>query len=554
MKQLIAIDKTNYNKNNNNDNDDNLKNVKTKHYTKMNELITKKLIDKSMEKNIKLTFTEKTFMDNPIQNSVHFCYDFGLPILLIGIFGKVLSTFVSKITFDQFEQNTGSLQIYQNHENITLSSWKGSPEIFNEFTEVISFLQDGQIYKNMGALVPKGILLEGQPGTGKTMLAKAIASQINATFLSVPASEFVELFVGKGALRVRQLFEIARQNRPAIIFIDEIDSIGKQRYSNSLGMNEERENTLNQLLTEMDGFNNNYGILVIGATNRKDVLDDALLRPGRFDRIIHVPLPDMSSRISILKSYLDKTIYNQNISISNLASMTNGFSGADLKNLVNEAIIHTVRRGKRIVHMTDINNALDKIVVGVIKQNDDRTFDVKKRVALHEIGHAFIASSFKEYFNLHKVSIQNTYNGAGGYTLFTENSSILNGGLYTKDFLIKHLMVILGGKACEELFYGTLYMSVGASEDLKNANEIAKNMVEKYGMGNKYFAYSKLDNNMVSDNTQYNLDKEIYSLIVQSYTHSLHILEKNKEKIDDISNKLIHDKYINGDEFYKYIL
>ena len=292
--------------------------------------------------------------------------------------------------------------------NISLSSWAGSPEIFEECFEVVSYLKNSTLYKNAGAEIPRGILLEGPPGTGKTLIAKAIASESDANFISISASEFVEIFVGVGAAKVRNLFEQARKNTPCIIFIDEIDAVGRQRGAGVNMGNDEREQTLNQLLAEMDGFAQNQDILVIAATNRKDVLDAALLRPGRFDRIINVPLPDRNSRKSILNVHLKNKQINETLNLDLLSEMSSGFSGAQLKNLVNEAAIYAARSGKTIISQENIEEALEKIVVGIIRKIDTRNDDVLQRVAIHEMGHGFLASLFDEYFQLKKITIQST--------------------------------------------------------------------------------------------------------------------------------------------------
>ena len=327
--------------------------------------------------------------------------------------------------------------------NISLTSWCGSPEVLEECKEVISYVENKEKFKIIGADMPKGILLEGPPGTGKTLLAKAIASETNSTFISISGSAFVEMFVGMGASRVRELFDTARENRPCIIFIDEIDAVGRQRGNGANFANDEREQTLNQILYEMDGFNNNNDILVIAATNRKDILDQALLRPGRFDRIVQIPLPDKQSREKILEFYLKNINLNNKPDISSISELTEGFSGAQLKNLVNEAAIISVRNNYSHLQERYIYDAYEKLLVGIIKKNTSTLIDTKKiRVSIHESGHALLVLNFKEYFNFQKASIQSTYNGAGGYTLFNEKTYIREGGLYTKDIL-KNLFIII---------------------------------------------------------------------------------------------------------------
>jgi len=370
--------------------------------------------------------------------------------------------------------------------NITLSSFAGSPEIFEECTEVVSYLKNETLYKMAGAEIPRGILLEGPPGTGKTLLAKSIASEANANFIAITASEFVEVFVGAGASKIRDLFDTARENKPCIIFIDEIDSVGRQRGGGGMtGANDEREQTLNQLLAEMDGFDDNNGILVIAATNRKDILDAALLRPGRFDRIITVALPDKTSRKDILKVHSANKKLAPDINLELVAEITAGFSGAQLKNLLNEAAIYAARRNEVVIQETDILNAADKLIVGLTRKIDTRSEDARRRVAVHEVGHAIICALFNDAYELKKVTIQSTYNGAGGYTLFNENNDIGESGLYTKNILKKRIIIAMGGKAAENIYYGDEHVSVGAVQDLKQANSIAQRMIGNYGMGNQ---------------------------------------------------------------------
>jgi cell division protease FtsH len=528
------------------------------HYTPLDKLLLPKLIDTAIENNVQPTF------DTPPTDTFLNAIDFGLHYIFpIFIITTVL--YYMKIANDRFSISSSSgssssspFEIY--HKNIltqlTLSSWSGSPEVFQECYEIISFLKNETLYKEMGVTFPRGILLEGSPGTGKTLLAKAIASEINATFIPISGSQFIELYVGVGALRVRELFKKARENRPAIIFIDEIDAIGKKRGAEiNSGGNDEREQTLNQLLTEMDGFMNNDGILIIGATNMKDALDTALTRPGRFDRIIHIPLPDLESRHNILSYYLKNKRIDTSITnavIKQIAGLTNGFSGAELKNLVNEALIYTIRRGSKLLLIEDIYSAIEKITVGIIKQNDTRTYDIQKRIALHELGHAFVLSLFQEYFALDKVSLQSTYSGAGGYTLFNEKIEISNGGLYTKDYFIKQIMVALGGKIAEDIFYGLDYSSVGASQDLIQANQLAKQMIEKFGMNHKFNIYSR-GNHDISETTKYELENQSLVLLKEIYTNTTNLLLENKWKLEKMSDILIEKRNIIGTDFYDYL-
>ena len=424
--------------------------------------------------------------------------------------------------------------------NITLASWAGSPEIFEECTEVVSYLKNNSVYKAAGAEIPKGILLEGPPGTGKTLLAKAIASEADAYFISISASEFVELYVGMGAAKVRSLFQQARENSPAIIFIDEIDTVGKKRGAGSMiGGNDEREQTLNQLLSEMDGFSPNEGILVLAATNRKDVLDSALLRPGRFDRIINIPLPNRDSRKAILEVYLKNKQVVDGVQVDMLAEMTSGFSGAEIKNLINEAAIFAARKGETVITQQDLEDAFEKGVVGLIQKKETRTKEALRRVAVHEMGHAFLANHYPEYFELKKISIQNTYNGAGGYTLFQDRPDIIENGLYTKDMLKKRLVVLMGGKAAEKLYYGTDFVSAGATQDLKQANEIAHRMIRLYGMGEVLETIYKEDTTNASEIMKEEIDVESSKLINEAFDEAYRILETHRKKMDKGVDRLI---------------
>jgi cell division protease FtsH len=448
--------------------------------------------------------------------------------------------------------------------NVTLNSWAGSPEVIEECKEIISYIENKEKYKEIGAEMPRGILLEGPPGTGKTLLAKAIASETNSSFTSVSGSEFVELFVGMGASRVRDLFESARKNRPSIIFIDEIDAVGRQRGAGINMANDEREQTLNQLLYEMDGFNNNQDIVVMAATNRKDVLDKALLRPGRFDRIIKVPLPDKESREKILEVYINKKKTEKKFDISAIAELTDGFSGAELKNLINEAAIMSARNNETVIKEKYIFDSFEKSIVGLIKKNSDKSTNqiTKLRVSIHEAGHALLALKFNEYFKFQKVSIQSTYNGAGGYTIFSENPEIKEGGLYTKDILKKRLIITMGGKAAESIYYSNEHVSMGAIQDLKTANSLAKRMVGNFGMGNELEVFYNEDvgdesnpflgrtlgtGDKYSSYTRFIMDKESLNLVKEAFQEAKIILLNNYDKLIDLSNLLqektvIYDK------------
>ena len=448
--------------------------------------------------------------------------------------------------------------------NVSLSDWAGSPEVFEECTEIVSYIKNSTVYKNAGADIPKGILLEGPPGTGKTLIAKAIAKETNATFLSASASEFVELFVGMGAAKIRDLFSQARQsveeeNTPAIIFIDEIDAVGRQRgSSNIMGGNDEREQTLNQLLSEMDGFLPNTNIIVIAATNRKDILDSALLRPGRFDRIVYVPLPDRKSREDILRLYMKSKNMEKGISLDYLAEMTTGFSGAQLKNLLNEAAINSARNGTTVITQVNLEDALEKIVIGITKRIDTRSEEARYRVAVHEMGHAVLAAQYKDDFELLKVSMKSTYGGVGGYTLFNEKQGKNDGNMYTKDVLKKRLSIALAGKAAEYIYYGENLISLGAIEDLKQANDLARRMIGNYGMGKELeLFYNKNNDNQgfsretYSEKTTETYDREIMDLLEEAYDMAKTIILENKETMDSLVSVLLSENVLSGFRVYR---
>ena len=439
--------------------------------------------------------------------------------------------------------------------NVTLQDWAGSPEIFEECNEVVSYLKNDTNYRAAGANIPKGILLEGPPGTGKTLIAKAIASECDANFISVASSEFVEVFVGLGAQKVRNLFKQARENTPCILFIDEIDSIGKQRGTGVNFGNDEREQTLNQLLAEMDGFNSNEGVLVIAATNRRDVLDSALLRPGRFDRLINVPLPDKDSRKQIFKVHTENKVLASDIKYDFLAELSRGFSGAQIKNLVNEAAILAARDGRTVITQSDLENSLEKQVVGIVKKCDTRSDETRMRVAIHESGHALLAALYPEYFDLKKVTIQATYSGAGGYTLFSDKEETTESGLYTKEALKKRLIVAMGGKAAESLMFGDDFVSLGAVQDLKTANQLSQSMIGNYGMGEelKVFYNENTDSegtpflgrslamgDKYSDKTKEKMDEESLELVKAAYKEAYKLLSIHKSKMLKVSNLLVH--------------
>jgi cell division protease FtsH len=539
------------------------------HIVETNPVLTSKIIDKATELNIPIYFDhftpEYVLNIQGIITTIMKIFSLSIPLFILFSFLSVLSNMPqnakppmgrNRMTGGPQSNIFNPFNFIENKDvapvnmNVTLASWAGSPEVIEECKEIISYLENKNAFKEIGAEMPKGILLEGPPGTGKTLLAKAIATETNSTFIAASGSEFVELFVGMGASRVRELFESARENRPCIIFIDEIDAVGRQRGMGGGigGGTNEQEQTLNQILYEMDGFNNNEDIVVMAATNRKDILDSALLRPGRFDRIIRVPLPDTESRNKILEYYLNSKNKEPNISIHSISEITAGFSGAELKNLINEAAILSARNNITYIKQEYIFEAFEKLIVGIIKKNATMDSVTNRRVAIHETGHSLLALKYKDYFDFQKVSINPTYNGAGGYTIFTELPEISSGGLYTKDMLLKRLVIMLGGKAAESIYYGDDYVSTGAVQDLKEANQLAKKMIGNFGMGeqlktsynenvgdNAYGGVLRAD---YSDYIKYITDKEIKDMLEYAYDEAKHVLMENTNVFIEFSELL----------------
>ena len=553
-KELVSIDKENFN------------NILNYHITQIDPLLLPKIIDTASNKNVPLYFDNfaPNYIIN-IQNIINivlnlssYIIPFFLFIYFIQYIFLIINQYSSQNSFftNKMSPMLGGInpnkKIKFEKQNISLNNWAGSPEVVEECREIINYLEKKELYNELGAEMPKGILLEGPPGTGKTLLAKAIATETNSTFISVSASEFIEVFVGVGASRVRELFKTARENTPSIIFIDEIDSIGKQRGLSGNAGNDEKDQTLNQILYEMDGFNSNENIVVMGATNRKDILDKALLRPGRFDRIITIPLPDKDSRIKILELYLNNKKKDKDkdksFDISSIAELSDGFSGAELKKLVNEATILSARNNYTTLQEKYIFESFEKMIVGLIKKNSTSNIITKKRVAIHEAGHSLLVLKFNKYFNFQKASIQPTYNGAGGYTLFTENILIKEGKLYTKDFLKKRLIILMGGKAAENIFYGENFVSLGSIQDLKQANRLAQKMIGNFGMGNsmEVFYNDNLDfeKNKYSEYTKEIIDKESLELVKEAYNEAKLILLSSTKKLFILSELLINNTVI----------
>ena len=418
----------------------------------------------------------------------------------------------------------------------------------DELQEIVGFLRDPTQYIVSGAKIPKGALLTGKPGTGKTLLARAIAGESSVPFIQCSGSSFVEMFVGVGAKRVRDVFEMARKNQPCIVFIDEIDAIGKKRSMNGFAANDEREQTINQLLTEMDGFDNDSQIVVIAATNRADILDDALLRPGRFDRKIQVGLPDVYGREKILQVHSKNKNLSPEVSLMDVARQTTGFSGADLENLMNECAIRSVKEGTNVITPPIIEDVYQRVVVGA-KGGAPMSDERKKLVAYHEAGHAIIGVLMPSYDEVRKVSII-PRGDAGGVTFFQPSSD--ERGMYTKEYLLSQIKVALGGHAAEELMYGKESVTTGASSDFAQVCAIAREMVMTYGMSE---AIGKIntDASTLSQQTAYLVDLEVHRITDECYSEVLDMLSSRKTDLVALKDILIRDEIIDGKIVYDMI-
>ena len=430
----------------------------------------------------------------------------------------------------------------------------GLTEEKEEVKELIDFLKNPKKFQAMGARIPKGVLLVGPPGTGKTLLARAVAGEAKVPFYYISGSDFVELFVGIGASRVRDMFKQAKMNAPCLIFIDEIDAVGRQRGAGLGGGHDEREQTLNQLLTEMDGFGPHEGIIVIAATNRPDVLDPALLRPGRFDRQVTVGLPDKNARLEILKVHAKNKTLDKNITLEYLAKRTPGFSGADLENLLNEAALLTVRRGKKAITMSEIDEATDRVIMGPAKVTKKYTDKEKKLVAYHEAGHAVVGLKLEGANDVQKITII-PRGQAGGYTMMTPKEETFTS---TKQELLEAISGLLGGRVAEEIEFGEI--TTGAHDDFKKATKIARSMVTEYGMsklgpmmleepsGNTFLGRDYTKNRNVSDIVAHEIDEEMRSIINECYEKTKKILKENKNLLDLIANTLLEEETITKEQ------
>lgn len=437
---------------------------------------------------------------------------------------------------------------------VTFKDVAGLPEEKEELQELIDFLKSPKKFTKLGARIPKGVLLVGPPGTGKTLLAKAVAGEANAPFYFISGSDFVELYVGIGASRVRDMFKQAKQNAPCLIFIDEIDAVGRQRGTGIGGGHDEREQTLNQLLTEMDGFGANEGIIIIAATNRPDVLDPALLRPGRFDRQVTVALPEQKAREEILKVHARNKILSKNVHLDSIAKRTVGFSGADLENLLNEAALLAVRREKSAITMSEIDEAIDRVIMGPAKVTKKYTPAEKKLVAYHEAGHAVLGIKLDNANDVQKVTII-PRGEAGGYNLMLPKEEKYTA---TKTELLEQIMGLLGGRVAEEIVFGEI--TTGAHNDFSKATKIARSMVTEYGMsslgpvqletpeGSSFLGRDYNKNRNFSDQVALEIDNEVRNIINECYAKAKKIIEKNRDLLDLIASNLIEHETLTKEQ------
>ncbi|NJR15566.1 MAG: ATP-dependent metallopeptidase FtsH/Yme1/Tma family protein [Calothrix sp. CSU_2_0] len=443
---------------------------------------------------------------------------------------------------------------------VTFGDVAGIDQAKLELNEVVDFLKNADRFTAVGAKIPKGVLLVGPPGTGKTLLARAVAGEAGVPFFSISGSEFVEMFVGVGASRVRDLFEQAKANAPCIVFIDEIDAVGRQRGAGLGGGNDEREQTLNQLLTEMDGFEGNTGIIIIAATNRPDVLDAALLRPGRFDRQVVVDRPDYAGRVEILKVHARGKTLGKDVDIDRIARRSPGFTGADLSNLLNEAAILAARRNLTEISMDEINDAIDRVLAGPEKK--DRVMSERRKllVAYHEAGHALVGALMPDYDPVQKISII-PRGRAGGLTWFTPSEDRMDSGLYSRSYLENQMAVALGGRIAEELIFGDEEVTTGASGDLQQVARVARQMVMRFGMsdtlgpvalgrqqGNMFLGRDIMSERDFSEETASAIDGEVRKLVDVAYDRAKHVLVGNKHVLDQLAAMLVDKETVDAEE------
>ena len=491
---------------------------------------------------------------------VSFLLSFVLPIVLFVWLGNVMNRKLmekaggaNSMMFGGVGKSNAKVYVQSTH-GIRFADVAGEDEAKENLQEIVDYLHDPKKYEEIGASMPKGILLVGPPGTGKTMLAKAVAGESNVPFFSISGSEFVEMFVGMGASKVRDLFKQAKEKAPCIVFIDEIDAIGQKRNSGQLGGNDEREQTLNQLLTEMDGFEGNTGVIILAATNRPDSLDPALTRPGRFDRRVPVELPDLKGREEILKVHAKKVALAPGIDFNTVARMASGASGAELANIVNEAALRAVRAGRKSVTQADLEESIEVVIAGYQKKNSILTDKEKCIVAYHEIGHALVAAKQSNSAPVQKITIIPRTSGALGYTMQVDEG---NHYLMSKEELENKIATLTGGRAAEEVVFRSI--TTGASNDIEQATKLARAMLTRYGMSKDFdmVALETVNNQYLggdtslacSAQTQREIDQRVVELVKAQHEKAIRILTDNRAKLDELAKYLYEKETITGDEF-----
>ena len=485
-----------------------------------------------------------------------------VPLLVFIFIGQLLSRSMMKkmggSNSMMFNMGKSNAKVYvKSAEGIKFDDVAGEDEAKENLTEIVNYLHDPGKYQEIGASMPKGILLVGPPGTGKTMLAKAVAGEANVPFFSMSGSEFVEMFVGMGASKVRDLFRQAKEKAPCIVFIDEIDAIGKKR-DGQMGGNDEREQTLDQLLTEMDGFEGNTGVIILAATNRPESLDPALTRPGRFDRRVPVELPDLKGREEILKVHAKKIKVAEDVDFNKVARMASGASGAELANIVNEAALRAVRNGRRFATQADLEESIEVVIAGYQKKNAIMTDQEKRIVSYHEIGHALVAAKQTNSAPVQKITIVPRTSGALGYTMQVEEG---NHYLMNKEELENKIATFTGGRAAEEVVFGSV--TTGASNDIEQATKLARAMITRYGMSDDFdmVALETVTNQYLggdaslacSAETQTQIDRQVVALVKRQHEKALQILHDNREKLDELANFLYEKETITGEQFMQIL-
>lgn len=502
-------------------------------------------------------------MEEPISPIWSFVLTFVLPILIFVGLGQ----YMRKKLMEQaggknslsFGMGKSNAKVYvQSTKGIRFADVAGEDEAKESLAEIVDYLHNPNKYTEAGASMPKGILLVGPPGTGKTMLAKAVAGEANVPFFSISGSEFVEMFVGMGASKVRDLFKQAKEKAPCIVFIDEIDAIGRKRNSGGYGGNDEREQTLNQLLTEMDGFEENTGVIILAATNRPESLDPALTRPGRFDRRVPVELPDLQGREAILKVHAKKIKTAEDVDFHTIARMASGASGAELANIINEAALRAVRSGRTMVEQADLEESIEVVIAGYQKKNAVLSDQEKKLVAYHEIGHALVAAKQTNSAPVQKITIIPRTSGALGYTMQVETGDKY---LMTKQELENKIAVYTGGRAAEEIAFGSV--TTGASNDIEQATKLARAMISRYGMSDTFdmVAMETVNNQYLggdvslncSPDTQKEIDQKVVELVKTQHEKAKKILQENRAMLDELASFLYEKETITGEEFMQIL-